>query len=81
MRNRLSFKQYNPSNPAKYALLYKSINAVNYSYTFTAIPYCGKPIGESTIYNASGNQEVVKYLISKLQKHVNLLGHSISFDC
>ena len=80
MRNRLSFKQYNPSKPAKYDLLFKSINAVNYSFTFTATPYCGKPIGEPTTYYVSGNEEVVKYLISKLQKHVDLQGLNISFD-
>ena len=80
MRNRLSFKQYNPSKPAKYGLLFKSINAVNYSFTFTATPYCGKPIGEPTTYYVSENEEVVKYLISKLQKHVDLQGRNILFD-
>ena len=80
MRNRLSFKQYNPSKPTKYGLLFKSINAVNYSFTFTATPCCGKPIGEPTTYYVSENEEVVKYLISKLQKHMDLQGRSTLFD-
>ena len=69
-----------PRKPAKFGLLFKSINAVNYTYTFTAAPYPGKPIGEPTMYYVNGNEEVMKYLISKLQKHVNLQGQNISFD-
>ena len=49
----------------------KSINAANYSYTFTATPYCEKLIGEPTTYYASANEKVVRYFISKLQSHVN----------
>ena len=40
MRNRLSFKHYNSSKPAKYALLFKLISTVNYSYT-QDLNYCG----------------------------------------
>ena len=41
MRTSIGFKQFNPSKPAKYGLLFKSINAVRYSYTFSTTPYCG----------------------------------------
>ena len=33
MRNQIEFRQFNPNKPAKYEMLFKSVNAVNYSYT------------------------------------------------
>ena len=33
-RTQISFKQFNPSKPAKYGMLYKSINACSYPFTF-----------------------------------------------
>ena len=43
MRNRVSFKQFNPNKPAKYGLLFKSTNSARYPYSFASAPYCGKP--------------------------------------
>ena len=43
VRTRVSFKQYNPSKPAQYGLLFKSVNAVRYPYTFVTTVYAGKP--------------------------------------
>ena len=34
MRTQISFKQFNPSKPAKYGMLYKSINAFHYPFPF-----------------------------------------------
>ena len=34
MRMQIRFKQFNPSKPAKYGMLYKSINACHYPFTF-----------------------------------------------
>ena len=34
-RTQISFKQFNPSKPAKYGMLYKSINACRYPFTFS----------------------------------------------
>ena len=48
MRNRVSFKQFNPNKPAKYGLLFKSINGARYPYSFVSAPYCGKPKSEPT---------------------------------
>ena len=36
-RTQISFKQFNPSKPAKYVMLYKSINACSYPFTFSTI--------------------------------------------
>ena len=48
MRNQIRFRQLNPNKPAKYGMLFKSVNAVYYSYTFIAAPYCRKPSGNPT---------------------------------
>ena len=36
MRTQIQFKQYNPNKSAKYGLLYKSINAARYPFTFVS---------------------------------------------
>ena len=33
MRTQIAFKQFNPSKPSKYGLLFKSINAARYAYS------------------------------------------------
>ena len=38
-RNEISFKQFNPNKLAKRRLLFNSINAVEYPYTFVTVPY------------------------------------------
>ena len=47
-RTQISFKQFNPSEPAKYGMLYKSINACSYPFTFSTIVYPAKPKAEPT---------------------------------
>ena len=79
-RNKISFKQYNPSKPAKYGLLFKSINAVTYAYTHHIIPYCGKPNEEATAYYVKGVEETVKHLVQNFQNYVDLQGRNISFN-
>ena len=80
MRTSIGFKQFNPSKPAKYGLLFKSINAVRYSYTFSTTPYCGKSRDQPTAYYTQGTENVAKYLVMQLQKHVDIQGRNISFD-
>ena len=73
------FKQFT-SKPAKYDLLFKSINAVRCSYTFATTPYCGKLRNQPTAYYTPGTKNVAKYLFMQLQKHVNVQERNISFD-
>ena len=80
MRTSIGFKQFIPSKPAKYNLLFKSINAVRCSYTFAITPYCGKPRDQPTAYYTPGTENVVNYLVIQLQKHVDIQGRNISFD-
>ena len=42
------FKQFNPNKLGKYGLLFKSINALRYPYSFVSVPYCRKLVGEPT---------------------------------
>ena len=79
-RTKVSFKQYNPSKPAKYGTLFKSLNAIRYAYTYCILPYCGKPIADSMPYYVAGIKESVKYLVQKLQGFSDLQGQNITFD-
>ena len=80
MRNRVSFKQFNPNKPAKYGLLFKSINGARYPYSFVSASYCGKPKSEPTEEYKQGTFEVTKYMVEKLSKYTSLKGRNISFD-
>lgn len=79
-RTQISFKQYNPSKPAKYGLLFKSINGARYPYTHVTAPYCGKPTDESGEYYVPGTENIVMSLVERLSSKVSLKGRNISFD-
>ena len=66
-RNKIVCRQYNPSKPAKYGLLFKSINAVTYTYTYNMIPYYGKPNEKPTAHYVKRMEETVKHLVQNLQ--------------
>ena len=80
MRTQISFKQFNPSKPAKYRMLYKSINACRYPFTFSTAVYSCKPKAEPTSYYTPGTSQTVKYLIQNLECHTNLVGRNIPYD-
>ena len=80
MRIQIGFKQYNPNKPAKYGLLFKSINAARYPYNFVAAPYSGKPVEEGGAYYIQGTEGIVKYLIERKQSKSPLAGRNLSFD-
>ena len=39
----VGFCQYNKSKPAKYGLLFRSLNSASVPYTYTSLVYAGKP--------------------------------------
>ena len=80
MRTQISFKQFNPSKPAKYGMVYKSINACRYPFTFSTAVYSGKPKAELPSYYTPETSQTVKYLIQNLECHTNLVGRNISYD-
>ena len=64
MQTQIAFKQYNPDKPAKYGMLFKSINAARYQYTHQSHVNCGKPEGTPSEHYISGTIEYIKYLVS-----------------
>ena len=80
MRTQVAFKQFNPSKPAKYGMLFKSINAARYPYTFASVPYCGKPVEEGGDYYVKGTEPAVHSLVEAMEKTNKLEGRNISFD-
>ena len=80
MQTQISFKQFSPSKPAKYTLLFKSTNAARYHYTFISSPYSGKSTEERGQYCIQGTEAIIYYLIETLSTKSNLAGRNISFD-
>ena len=68
-RGRIGIKQYNPSKPAKYGLLYRSLcnSTINIIHLFY-FAYAGKPnkvvSNEASIFYVSGTDEYKKYLVT-----------------
>ena len=59
-RKQISFKQFHPNKPAKYGMLYKSIKACRYPFTFSTAVYSCKPKAEPTFYYTPGTSQAVK---------------------
>ena len=78
-RTQISFKQFNPSKPAKYGMLHKSINAFRYPFTLSTAVYSDKPKAEPTSYYTPGTSQTVKYLIQNLECHTNLVARNILY--
>ena len=80
-RGKIVIRQYNPSKPAKYAILYRSISDSRVSYTYYTLPYAGKPeeITDDSEY-VMGTDNYTKYLVEGLEQHVNLQERNISMD-
>ena len=79
-RNQFAFKQYNPDKPAKYGILFKSLNSARYPYTYISHVYCGKPTGEANEYYVTGTYNYITSLVSRLEKEHSLSGRNLSMD-
>ena len=51
----VAFRQYNKEKPAKYGMLFRSINSAEVPYTYTSIIYAGKPLDEPGPYYVQNN--------------------------
>lgn len=80
MRTGVSFRQFNKNKPAKYGLLYKSLNSVRYPYTFVTHIYSGKPKDEPNEHYVCGTENTVHYLVESMLRHGELRGRNISVD-
>ena len=61
-------------------MLYTSIIAFRYSFTFSTAVYSDSPKAEPTSYYTPGTSQTVKYLIQNLECHTNLVARNISYD-
>ena len=82
---RIGFKQYNPSKPAKYGLLYRLLCDAAVHYTYFSLPYSGKPEvlnkeNSATSYYVTGTDEYTKYLVNDFSTVTNMSGCNISMD-
>ena len=80
MRTRIAFRQYNPSKPATYGLLFKSLNDARVSYTYRSLVYAGKPQQLPAQHYVSGNENYVKGLIEAVDQKQGLQGRNLSMD-
>ena len=80
-RVRSAFVQYNPRKPARYGILFRSINAITFRYTHSVIVMAGKPENtEDAHYYIPTVMESVKVLVRHLEKYQVLGGRTISTD-
>ena len=80
MRNQISIKQYNPNKPAKYGLLFKSLNVVRFPYTYNSLVYAGKPEQGNRPFSIEGIETYIKTLVEKTGSKLPLQGRNISMD-
>ena len=55
MRTQIAFKQFNPNKPAKYGMLFKSVNAARYPFAFITSVYGP--------FYISGSDAIVMHLV------------------
>ena len=82
-RGRIGFKQYNPSKPAKYGLLFRSLCDSALQYMYFCLPYAGKPNGQPNEFYVTKTDEYTKYLVNgaiKIGGAGCLRGRNISLD-
>ena len=73
-------KQYNPDKPAKYGILFKSLNCARYPYTYQTIVYAGKPTGQPNEFYVKGTINYIKKLVTKLKRYQSIRRRNISMD-
>ena len=80
-RGKIGMKQYNPSKPAKYGLLYRSLCDAKVPYTYYTLPYADNPnvIGNNDYY-VTRCDEYTKWPVNYFQEHGSLHGRNISLD-
>ena len=66
MSHQIRFRQCNPDKPAKYGLLYKSLNDARFPFTYQVIPYFGKPVDGNEPYYLNATEDYVKYMVESM---------------
>ena len=79
-RGNIGIKQYNPSKPPKYGLLYRSLCDAEVPYTYFTLPYNCKPDSPDNEYYVTGSDEYTKYLVNNFVRYNKLTERNISLD-
>ena len=81
-RGHINFKQYNPSKPAKYGMLYRSLCDSSVQYTYFTLPYASKPehLNEASKFYITGTDKYSKYLVENFNRFNSIKGCNISID-
>ena len=79
MHHQIGFRQYNPTKPAKYGLLYNSLNDARFPFTYRVIPYCGKPVDGNGSDYPNPTEDYVNHLVESMPA-VSMKGRNISMD-
>ena len=79
-RGNVKFRQYNPSKPARYGLLYRSISDSHVPYTYFTLAYAGKPESQPDQFYVTGTDNYTKYLVDSLKQYLQLRGRNTSMD-
>jgi hypothetical protein len=74
------FKQYNKSKPAKYGMLYRSLNDSKLPYTYRSIVYAGRPAEQPTENYMVGVEETVCELLRRYGAKNELKGRNLTTD-
>ncbi|KAG1713940.1 PiggyBac transposable element-derived protein 4 [Nymphon striatum] len=80
MRHEIAFLQYNPNKPAKYGLLFKSINDARFPFTYQATVCAGKPQSGNGPHYIDETENYIKYFVTQMEKDMSLQGRNISMD-
>ena len=80
MRTQVRIKQYKPNKPAKYGLLFKSLNDARFPHTYQSLPYAGKPAAGEGPYYLNKTEDYVKKLVEEAQAKLLIQGRNISMD-
>ena len=79
MRDQVIFTEYNPNKPAKYGLLYRSLNDARFTFTYHVISYCGRSEDGTGPYYLSSTEDYVKSLVNTVPRS-SVKGRNISMD-
>ena len=83
-RRHINFKEYNPSKPVKYGMLYRSLCDSSVQYTYFTLPYAGKPEdlnNKASKFYITVTDEYSKYLVENFKRFNSIKGCNISMNC
>ena len=72
--------QYNPGKPAKYGMLYKSINSAAFPYTYQSHVYCRNPKCTPNEFYISGAENYIQYVVTNLPAYHDIRARNIAMD-